>query len=89
MSEVDNPTAFCGRAGLLAVSRCEVLAGPVYDSEEVLCADVDLGAIVRGQYDLDVSGHYARPDVFSLKVDETERGVEFGDGDGSTDPESA
>ena len=68
----------------------EVLAGPVYDRETILCADVDLGAIVRGKYDLDVTGHYARPDVFSLRVDETQRGVEFAAGDpsGPTDPES-
>jgi nitrilase len=47
----------------------EVLAGPVYDEEAVLVADVDLSAIPRAKYDLDVVGHYARPDIFSLHVD--------------------
>jgi hypothetical protein len=28
----------------------------------VLAADLDLDDIVRGKFDLDVSGHYARPD---------------------------
>ena len=30
----------------------------------------DFGEIVRGKYDLDVVGHYARPDIFQLHVDE-------------------
>ena len=47
----------------------EVLAGPIYGQEAVLTADIDLDDVVRGKYDLDVAGHYARPDVFSLHVD--------------------
>ncbi|MGJ3649471.1 carbon-nitrogen hydrolase family protein [Sphingomonas sp. GlSt437] len=47
----------------------DVLAGPVYGEEAVLIADVDLSDIARGKYDLDVAGHYARPDVFELRVD--------------------
>ncbi len=46
-----------------------VLAGPVYDQEAVLTADIDLREITLGKYDLDVVGHYARPDIFSLHVD--------------------
>lgn len=42
----------------------EVLAGPVYDREEVLVADLDAERIIRGKFDLDVVGHYARRDVF-------------------------
>ncbi len=33
-------------------------------------ADLDLGDIARGKYDFDVVGHYARPDVFRLHVNE-------------------
>lgn len=40
----------------------EVLAGPLLDQEGVLAADLDLSDIVRGKFDLDVVGHYARPD---------------------------
>lgn len=47
----------------------EVLAGPVYDREAVLVAEIDLAAIPRAKYDLDVVGHYARPDIFALTVD--------------------
>jgi len=40
----------------------KVLAGPLLNEEGVLVADLDLEDIVRGQFDLDVRGHYARPD---------------------------
>jgi nitrilase len=59
------------RGGSIIVSPLgEVLAGPVYDREDLLVAKVDLDDVVRGRYDLDVIGHYARPDVFALTVDE-------------------
>src|SRR5579859_696761 len=48
----------------------EVLAGPARDGEEILFADIDLDEISRGKFDFDVTGHYARPDVFRLTVDE-------------------
>lgn len=40
----------------------KVLAGPLLGKEGVLTADLDLDDIVRGKFDLDVTGHYARPD---------------------------
>lgn len=49
----------------------DVLAGPVYGEEAILTADIDLDDVVRGRFDLDVTGHYARPDLFQLSVDET------------------
>jgi nitrilase len=60
------------RGGSIIVSPLgEVIAGPVYDREELVVAKIDLDDVVRGRYDLDVIGHYARPDVFALKVDES------------------
>jgi nitrilase len=47
-----------------------VLAGPARDGEAILTADLDLDEIARGTFDLDVVGHYARPDVFRLTVDD-------------------
>ena len=48
----------------------ECLAGPLRDEEGLLVADLDLTAIARSKFDFDVTGHYARPDVFRLIVDE-------------------
>ncbi|MDE2500757.1 MAG: carbon-nitrogen hydrolase family protein [Alphaproteobacteria bacterium] len=62
------------RGGSVIVSPLgDVIAGPVYDAEQLVTAEIDLRDIVRGRYDLDVSGHYARPDIFHLEVDETAR----------------
>jgi predicted amidohydrolase len=44
------------------------VAGPVFDEETILDAEIDLGQIDRERMTLDVSGHYARPDVFSFEV---------------------
>ena len=46
------------------------LAGPNIDGEAILIAEIDRAQIVRGKFDLDVVGHYARPDIFQLTVDE-------------------
>lgn len=46
----------------------KVLAGPCYDGECILTAELDMGEIAEGKFDLDVAGHYARPDVFRLEV---------------------
>jgi nitrilase len=42
------------------------LVGPVFDRREVLVTDLDLAALDGAYLDLDVVGHYARPDLFQL-----------------------
>ncbi|MBU4371021.1 MAG: hypothetical protein KKH02_01645 [Proteobacteria bacterium] len=48
----------------------KVLAGPQFEGETILTATLDLGEIGRGKFDFDVAGHYSRPDVFQLHVNE-------------------
>lgn len=48
----------------------ELVAGPLWDRDGLLVAELELDAIARGKFDFDVTGHYARPDVFTLEVDE-------------------
>lgn len=55
----------------------EVLAGPFVGEEGLLTAEIDLDIIIEARYDLDPTGHYTRPDVFKLTVDERPRGVVF------------
>lgn len=51
----------------------DVLAGPLVGETGLVTAKIDRREIVRARYDLDVVGHYARPDVFTLSVDERAR----------------
>ncbi|HEY4121093.1 MAG TPA: nitrilase-related carbon-nitrogen hydrolase, partial [Byssovorax sp.] len=70
----DAPETVLVRGGSCIVNPLgKVLAGPVFDEDAILTAEIDRGEIARGKYDLDVAGHYARPDVFSLHVDERAR----------------
>ena len=48
----------------------DVLAGPLKNETGLLTARIDLGELAKARYDFDVVGHYSRPDVFSLSVDE-------------------
>lgn len=48
----------------------DYLAGPLFGQEGILVADLDLALVAQGKFDFDVTGHYARPDVFRLLVNE-------------------
>jgi len=67
----DDPDAVVTRGGSCIVDPFgNFLAGPNTESEAILTAEIDRAQIVRGKFDLDVVGHYARPDIFQLQVDE-------------------
>lgn len=68
----DSPDSLLMRGGSAIISPLgEVLAGPHFEGETILAATLDLGEIGRGKFDFDVAGHYSRPDVFQLIVNET------------------
>ena len=67
----DDATKIASRGGSCIISPLgEILAGPDFEGEAVLTAEVDLADIARGKFDFDAVGHYARPDVFRLSVNE-------------------
>ena len=67
----ESPDSVLMRGGSAIVSPAgSVLAGPHFDGETILTADLDLDDIARGKFDFDVAGHYSRPDVFTLAVNE-------------------
>ena len=46
---------------------------PVFDQETIIYADLDLSRVKEESLNLDVSGHYQRPDVFDLQVNSDRR----------------
>lgn len=58
-----------GRSAVISPSG-DYIAGPVTGKEEILYADIDLTLVGRGAFELDVSGHYNRPDIFRLMVND-------------------
>jgi nitrilase len=71
VSDLPNePDAIVSRGGSCIVEPLgNVLAGPLWDQEGIITAEIDLSAVTQALYDFDPVGHYSRPDVFSLHVD--------------------
>ena len=64
----NQPDIMCRGGSAIIGPMGDVLAGPLYDEEGILYADLDFADVVRSKMDFDVAGHYARPDVFELTV---------------------
>jgi nitrilase len=62
-----------GGNSMIVAPGGEVIAGPASGEETILTAELDLGRVIEEKHSLDVTGHYARPDVFTLTVNETAR----------------
>ncbi|MEW2570654.1 nitrilase-related carbon-nitrogen hydrolase [Streptomyces sp. NPDC047070] len=70
----DEPdTVLIGGGSVIVSPLGEILAGPLRDGEGILTAELDLDDLTRARFDLDTTGHYARPDIFTLHVDESSR----------------
>lgn len=79
----DVPEDFPGRAGLyggdddwmcpgwsaIAEPGGSLLAGPLKEAEGILYAELDAGAARAARMEFDPVGHYARRDVFQLRID--------------------
>lgn len=66
----EDPDAIVSRGGACIVDPTgTILAGPLWDEEGVITAEIDLRVVTKHLFDFDPIGHYARPDIFSLTVD--------------------
>jgi nitrilase len=65
-----QPEVMCRGGSVIVSPLGEILAGPLYDQEGILYSDLDMSEIIRAKVDFDVVGHYARPDVFQMKINE-------------------
>ena len=66
----DAPEVLCRGGSAIVSPLGEYVSGPLYDEEGMLIADLDLAEVAQSKFDLDVVGHYARPDVFQLMINE-------------------
>lgn len=53
---------------VIADPEGNIIAGPLCEEEGVLYADVDLEHVRNTRWNLDVAGHYSRPDAFQLTI---------------------
>ena len=67
----DGPEILCRGGSAIVGPLGDVLAGPLYDAEGILTADLERDELTRARFDFDVVGHYSRPDVFRLVVNES------------------
>lgn len=70
----DDPETIVSPGGSCIIGPLgNILAGPCFDGETILIAEIDRDDIARARLDFDVVGHYARNDIFRLIVDESSR----------------
>jgi nitrilase len=65
-----QPEIICRGGSSIISPRGKVLSGPLYGKEEILLADLDMAEVVNSKLDFDAVGHYSRPDIFQLTVNE-------------------
>jgi nitrilase len=64
----DEAEEICSGGSVIVSPMGEVLAGPLFGAAGVLLAELDLADIVKSKLDFDPIGHYSRPDIFQLMV---------------------
>lgn len=63
----DHPSLPSTGGSVIISPLGKVLAGPLYQKEGIIAAEIDPREIIKAKMDFDVIGHYARPDIFSFE----------------------
>ncbi|XP_020578682.1 bifunctional nitrilase/nitrile hydratase NIT4-like isoform X2 [Phalaenopsis equestris] len=66
--EPSPDSVVCAGGSVIISPSGVVLAGPNYEGEALITADLDLAEIVHAKFAFDVVGHYSRPEVLCLTV---------------------
>jgi len=71
-----DPETVVSRGGSCIIDPFgQFLAGPDFEDEAILVAELDRGLIPKARFDFDAVGHYSRPDIFRMVVDEQPKPV--------------
>jgi len=63
-----NQTSLPSTGGSVIINPMgKILAGPLFQQEGILTAEIDHREIIKAKMDFDVIGHYARADVFAFE----------------------
>jgi len=74
--DIQNDAEILSRGGSAIVGPLgDYVSQPLYDEEGILIATLDLSEVVQSRFDFDVVGHYSRPDVFQLMVNDTPQNI--------------
>jgi nitrilase len=74
---VTSPDVMCKGGSAIVGPLGEYVAGPVWEKEDIIIADLDMKQIAYSQFDFDPVGHYSRPDVFKLLVNKEKQESTF------------
>lgn len=64
------PEYVCRGGSCIVDPRGHYVTEPVWDEEAVIYTELDMGLSISCKMEHDVAGHYARPDVLELNVNE-------------------
>jgi predicted amidohydrolase len=70
LDEMPGDGPFMTGGSAIIAPNAQIIAGPAGQEETLVVADIDPGLALEYSMTLDVAGHYARPDVFTLLVNE-------------------
>ncbi|NBD23154.1 carbon-nitrogen hydrolase family protein [Paenibacillus glycinis] len=71
----DDRDILCRGGSAVVGPLGEYVAEPLYDREGILFAELDLSQVAESRFDFDAVGHYSRPDVFQLVVNERKQEI--------------
>lgn len=70
-----DPDILCRGGSAIVGPLGEYVEQPLYDQEGIIYADLDMSLIAKSRFDFDVVGHYNRPDIFQLVVNEMKKDI--------------
>ncbi len=62
------PEEICRGGSMIVSPYGQILEGPLYGEEGILMTEIDLDVVIQSKMDLDITGHYARQDLFNFRL---------------------